>query len=73
MNKIISFLIILISLCGCISYEPKVETIKTWENHYFTTNDFYKATENIKLEKGESIWVLSNSTLSRLLRNIKEK
>ncbi len=73
MKEIITFLIFSLVFFGCISYEPKVETTKHWENHYFTTNDFYNATTNISLENGESIWVLSNSTLSRLLKNVKDK
>ncbi len=73
MKEIAPFLIFSLVFFGCTSYEPKVETTKSWENHYFTTNDFHKATGSIELERGESIWVLSNSTLSRLLKNIKDK
>ncbi len=73
MKETITFLVFSLVFLGCTSYEPKVEATKQWENHYFTTNDFYNATTNISLEKGESIWVLSNSTLSRLLKNIKDK
>lgn len=73
MRKMAFFLTFSLLFLGCSTYEPKVETTKRWENHYFTTNDFYKATSDITLEKGESIWVLSNSTLSRLLKNIKDK
>ena len=37
-----------------------------------TTNDFYKATSNMQLEEGESVWVLGNRTLKRVLKNVKE-
>lgn len=67
MRKTIAFLSIL-TLCGCVT-EVNVETTKQWEGHYFSTNDFVNATKNINLDKGESIWVLNNTTLKRLLKN----
>lgn len=65
------FLAILLFLSGCISIKtgPVVETVRPWEGHYYTTNDFNKATQTIELNEGESIWVLSNRTLTRLLQN----
>ena len=30
-------------------------------------------TESIQLEKGESVWVLSDRTLSRVLKNVEKK
>lgn len=65
------FLMIL-SLCaiyGCMNASINVHTTKSYEGHYMTTNDFYNATKNISLDKDESIWVLSNSTLKQLLKN----
>lgn len=70
MQKII--LICLLFLSGCIQFTPEVQTTKSWENHYKNTDDFYENTKNITLEKGESIWVLSNSSLSRLLKQIRK-
>ena len=55
---------------GCIS-QPKIEATQSWENHYFTIEEFRAGTENMKLEKGESIWVLSNKTLKKTLQNVK--
>lgn len=56
-------------LVGCKTAEPTVETTKCWEGHYYNTNDFVTATKQIELGPKESIWVLSNRTLSRLLQN----
>ena len=72
MKKI--FVIAMIFASGCISikYEPKIEVVKPYEGHYMTTNDFYKATSNMQLEEGESVWVLSNRTLKRVIKNVKE-
>ena len=42
---------------------------KPWEGHFYTTNDFVKAASTIHLEKGESVWVLSNKTLLKVLEN----
>lgn len=67
MKKAILFLSVL-SLCGCVT-EVSVETTKRWEGHYFNTNDLINATKDIDLDKGESIWVLNNTTLKRLLKN----
>ena len=65
------FLALLIACSGCISIgvTPEVQTTKQWENHYMTVEDFKNGTANIELDKDESIWVLSNSSLSRLLKN----
>jgi len=63
-----SLLIFSLVLCGCVSDEITVETTKEWENHYMSERDFYNGTNGIKLDKGESIWVISNKTLSRLLK-----
>ena len=56
-------------LSGCMSKAPVVQSTKPWENHYMDTASFYEGTKDIKLNEGESIWVLSNKTLARLLNN----
>jgi hypothetical protein len=38
--------VILMLLTGCYT-SLNVSTTKQWEGHYFSTNDFYKATSNI--------------------------
>lgn len=57
-------------LCGCsITVTPEVSTTQQWENHYMTVDDFKEGTKDITLKDGQSIWVLSNDTLSRVLKN----
>lgn len=61
--------IIIICLTGCITkQQPVVEATKQWEGHYFTAEEFQKGTESLKLEKNESVWVLSDRTLARVLK-----
>lgn len=70
MMKKTLFCILMMSLAGCITTkEPVVETAKPWENHYYSVEQFQNGTKDMKLEKGESVWVISNRTLSRVLKN----
>lgn len=50
----------------------EVHPTKAWEGHYFTQEELFEATAGMKLEKGESVWVLSNRTLSRVLKEIQQ-
>jgi hypothetical protein len=68
MIKNLLLIIPLSVLCGCIN-TITVEPSKSWEGHYYTIEEFTEKTKNIKLDKDESIWILSNTTLSRLLKN----
>ena len=65
-------LIALLLANGCAT-GPKVETTKQWEGHFYKEDDAKAAVESMKLENKESVWILSNSTLKRLLTNIGEK
>ena len=57
-------------IAGCISTnDVDVQVTKQWEGHYLSEKDFYKATREIELEKNESIWVLSNRSLNRVLNS----
>lgn len=58
-------------LCGCISKDPEIQATRPWENHYMNERDFLEGTRNIKLGRNESIWVLSNATLSRMIKDLK--
>lgn len=72
-NTIILLVVLICTLTsGCIT-SVTVDPVKSWEGHYMTTNDFYQATQNIQLDKNESIWVLSDKTLNRVLKNIERK
>lgn len=66
MIKALLFAILLL-VVGC--YSTKVETTKQWEGHYFTVDEMHNATKDMTLDKNESIWILSNNTLKRLLKN----
>jgi len=74
MMRDLFFVMLIAAIPGCISFtvEPKVETTKSWEGHFMNTNDFRNAVRDIQLSEGESVWVLSNRTLSRVLKNVKE-
>ena len=61
--------ILIVVLCGCMT-EPKLEATKPWEDHYYTVEELKKKIDTIQLEKNESIWMMSNHTLNRLLKNI---
>ena len=68
----IFFIFALFAMSGCTNMtQPSIQVTKPWEGHYKNTNDFYTATKEIQLEKNESIWVLSNRTLKRVLENNK--
>ena len=43
---IVVVVVILMLLSGCCT-TLNVSTTRQWEGHYFSTNDFYKATSNI--------------------------
>ena len=64
--------IIVLAICllltGCI-IEPKIETTSPWEGHYYSFDELKSKVENQKLEEKQSIWVLSNTTLKRLLKD----
>ena len=67
-NKI-SILALCLAMAGCQMSNEPIITTNDWEGHYKDETSFYKATRDIQLKKGESIWVLSNRTLSQLLIN----
>ena len=77
-HKMVPFFAILSLLCfGCTTKNPKIDVnlVRGWEGHYLTEEDFRRKTEGLKLERGESVWVLSNKTLYNILkeRNVKQQ
>ena len=52
---------------GCVSIA--VDPVHQWEGHYYTAEEVKAAVESLSLHKGESVWILSDSTLSRVLKN----
>ena len=68
--KIFFTIVLMLIYTGCMTAkEPVVETTKSWENHYYSVEQFQNGTKDMKLEKSESVWVISNRTLSRVLKN----
>lgn len=69
--KSIAFALLASLLAGCIS-EITVETTKQWEGHYYTAEEAKTAVDSIELDDSESVWVLSNRTLKKLLDNTRK-
>lgn len=59
-------------LAGCTT-NIEIQTTKSWEGHYMNEKEFHKATNDIKLDRNESIWVLSNRSLKRVLIQKEER
>jgi len=66
--KYVALIVLSLFISGCAS-DLTVESTKQWEGHYYSYVEFTNSTYKISLEKNESIWVLSNNTLKRLLKN----
>ena len=56
---------------GCIQIQPTIQTTKTYEGHFYDKTSAEAAIKTAELQKGESIWILSNTTLKRVLKNCK--
>lgn len=59
-------------LCGCIMTRIEAPTVRPWEGRYESGDAAVSAARTIRLESGESVWLLSNSTLKRLLKSTKD-
>ena len=68
MKKCIAMLLLMIAT-GCVNVNPTVELVKPWEGHFFTAEEAKANVESIQLEENESVWILSNRTLKRVLKN----
>ena len=68
LDKFSVILVMIILLTGCITTRNvEISTTRQWEGHYISVSEFTNSTSNITLDEGESIWVLSNKTLYKLL------
>jgi hypothetical protein len=65
--KLYFIALILFITSGCMS-NININTIKSWEGRYETKKDIVNAITNMNLDKNESVWILSNSTMKRLLK-----
>lgn len=57
---------IMLFACGCTTIT--VDTTHEWEGHYMSKDAVIEAAKDINLKKGESVWMLSNTTLYKLLK-----
>ena len=64
---LVTAITLVLFLHGCATTQLEVTTTRQWEGHYFTAREFHEATSQIDLQKDESIWVLSNKTLNKIL------
>ena len=74
MNKVFTFILSItaITLCGCITKQIEAPIVRPWEGRYESKKAAVTAAQTIQLERGESVWLLSSSTLKRLLKTTKE-
>lgn len=70
--RLSAIVVLAATLSGCITQSPNVESTKPWEGHYFTVEEFKEKTSSIELDEGESIWVIDNHTMHRLLKNTRK-
>ncbi len=56
-------------LAGCTVIQPIVQTTRPYEGHFYDKTSVEAAVQSIELQEGESVWILSNGTLKRVLKN----
>lgn len=69
MKKLSILCIFSMLFSGCLTKDPVIESTKQWEGHYYDVTSLTNAIEKMQLDKDESIWMMSNHTLNRLLKN----
>lgn len=52
---------------GCISRNIEIQPTNAWEGRYSDRETALEALRGCRLERGQSIWILSNRTLKRVL------
>jgi hypothetical protein len=55
------------SFAGCATGSIEIYAAKSWEGRYSSAESAKAAAEQITLGKGESVWMLSNGTMKRIL------
>lgn len=68
MKTLIAFTTLVLVLSGCMT-TPLVETTEPWEGHYFSFDELKTKTNGQQLKEKQSLWLLSNTTLKRLLKD----
>lgn len=72
MNKRVFIAVLAACLAGGCATQIEAPVVKPWEGRYDTEKNAREAVSKIKLERGESVWLLSNKTLKRLIKTTKE-
>lgn len=68
MKKLLLISIVVSMIVGCTSNKISLNTAKPYEKRY-TTNDVIEINNSrIVIDKDESVWILTNSTLNNLLQ-----
>jgi len=75
MRKLLQLSVVLgiIALAGCQVKEAEVYQANDWEGHYYSAEEAQKAAAKIKLNHKQSVWIISNDTLNRTLKNVAER
>ena len=71
MKKAFIFIFLAFAISGCIT-KPTIESTKPWEGHYYSVDELKYKVGTIQLDKDESMWLISNHTLNRLLKNTRK-
>ena len=71
MKKTFIFIFLAFAMSGCIT-KPTIESTKPWEGHYYSVDELKYKVGTIQLDKDESMWLISNHTLNRLLKNTRK-
>ena len=74
MNKALAFILSIAAatLCGCVTKQIEAPVVRPWEGRYESGKAAVAAAQTIQREQGESVWLLSSSTLKRLLKTTKD-
>ena len=71
MKKTFIFIFLVFGISGCITNQT-IESTKPWEGHYYSIDELKDKVGTIQLDKDESMWLMSNHTLNRLLKNTRK-
>ena len=71
MKKTFIFILLAFAISGCTT-KSTIESTKPWEGHYYSANELKEKVDTIQLDKDESMWLMSNHTLNRLLKNTRK-
>lgn len=61
--------------CGCMSTKTNIDiqTTRQWEGHFFSKEQIQEKIQTMDLKDGESVWIMSNGTLFKMLENYRVK